>query len=70
MTDLDKYKALLDSVGVSYKEEITEGTPSSTLITVQEDYSDNGKVLGYSGFYCYWAFITDTGDFQFIGIYE
>lgn len=79
-TDLMKYKELLDSFGVFYFEEVTDGKPSSTLVYLAEDYDqsffgkriktpENCKVSAYSGFYCYFAF-DDQGKFEQVGIYE
>lgn len=71
MTELEKYKALLTSVGVEYEEESYEGL---ILITVREKYNEEengeGKVRGYSGFYYYWSFVAQTGKFEYLGIYE
>lgn len=71
MTDLEKYKALLNSIGVEYEEELYE---DSLLITVRYKYNEEedgeGKVRGYGGFYCYWSFVAQTGKFEYIGIYE
>ncbi len=45
-TDLMKYKELLDSFGVFYFEEVTDGNPSSALVYLAEDYDQSffGKV--------------------------
>lgn len=38
MTDIEKFKALLDDFGIYYKVEITKGTPKMTLIYLTEDF--------------------------------
>ena len=79
-TDLMKYKELLDSFGVFYFEEVTDGNPSSTLVYLAEEYDqsffgksiktpENNKVSAYSWFYCYFAF-DNQGKFEQVGIYE
>lgn len=82
MTDLDRTKQFLDSLGVlysqdeigdrmSYKEDIV---PVHTLVFGCENYRDDGyppcdKVGGYPGFYTCFNF-DESGKFLTVGVWE
>lgn len=86
MKDIDKFKGLMYDFGINYKVEIINGTPKSTLVYLAEDFDhlpkfveenqdcvfDNksNKVQAYNGFFTYFAFNTESGQFENVGIFE
>jgi hypothetical protein len=63
MTDLDKLKSLLDEWEVPYEEE-------DNAITLEANqWDDDAKVTGYSGFVTHVTF-DENGGFRRIGIWE
>lgn len=83
MTDIEKFKQLLDSFGITYG--ITSDNKYTTILLTEDFYmlamSDNFKVTvpacskgneveSYMGFYTSWIFVTETGKFNSVGIFE
>lgn len=60
MTDKDKFKALLDELGVTYEEE-----DNSLMLYA----GVNDHVVGYDGFVTDVSF-TEDGTFRWIGVWE
>ena len=68
MTDIEKFKNLIDEFGVTFEEVESGGDPNQILIYLKADI--HRKVFGYENFYTYFVFMKDTGSFEEIGIFE
>ena len=67
-TDLEKIKDLFDSLKIDYSISHTTGKPQITLLTLKADSSE--VVVGYFGFFTQFCFISETGKFIEVGIFE
>lgn len=59
MTDLEKLVKTFDEIGVEY-------TLKSNAVII---YGDEGKVKGYTGFYCYFEF-DNNKNLEAVGVFE
>lgn len=70
MTDLDKFRSLMEEFGVPVKTAVPVTEPGVTQVTIKQRWdSTHPKVQGYNGYRAVFTF-GYNGTFQHVGLWE